>query len=263
MVTWVVQSNLLNDSSLNDIIQSLQGLNIAYQTVEVIPFSDEFVSPLNVNDLNIIPYGSTSLLKNAYRRKWTGAYFNPDTFCYKACIKNRDDMLNSDGTIMTITEAGNFMKSFEPESRWFIRPIKDLKEFCGQCTSALEIERWMTSVDKGSFDVSPNCEIIIASPKQIFMEWRHIIVNRKIVTSASYRVNRQLLTNRELDPSVIGEAQKLVDKWLPHDNCVMDTAYTSEGLKVIEFNNINSSGFYNHDVLKFVEELTKYGESHG
>jgi hypothetical protein len=41
-------------------------------------------------------------------------------------------------------------------------------------------------------------------------------------------------------------------------NIVTGGAYGIDGLKVIEFNTINSSGFYNHDICKIVEKLTEY-----
>jgi len=45
------------------------------------------------------------------------------------------------------------------------------------------------------------------------------------------------------------------DKWLPNRNVVMDLALVDNELKVIEFNCINCSGFYNHDVRKIFDAL--------
>jgi hypothetical protein len=63
---------------------------------------------------------------------------------------------------------------------------------------------------------------------------------------------------RELDQKVIDEAQSFADKWLPDSCCVMDLALVDDSLKVIEFNCINSSGFYNHDVSKIFKELYEF-----
>ena len=72
-----------------------------------------------------------------------------------------------------------------------------------------------------------------------------------------YRCRGQLVKNRELDQAVILEAQKLAEGWLPHRNCVMDTALVDDKLYVIEFNCINGSGFYGHDVSAIFTALAK------
>ncbi len=44
------------------------------------------------------------------------------------------------------------------------------------------------------------------------------------------------------------------------ETCVMDLALTNEGLKVVEFNCLNASGFYYHDVRAIVKEVNAYYE---
>jgi hypothetical protein len=73
-----------------------------------------------------------------------------------------------------------------------------------------------------------------------------------------YRIRGQRLVKREVDADVIAEAQRLADKWLPNQTCVMDLALTDEGVKVIEFNCFNSSGFYYHDIRAVAEAVTNY-----
>jgi hypothetical protein len=60
---------------------------------------------------------------------------------------------------------------------------------------------------------------------------------------------------------MIDEAQELANKWLPDQCCVMDLALVEDELKVIEFNCINSSGFYDHDVDAIFKALWKYHTS--
>ena len=50
-----------------------------------------------------------------------------------------------------------------------------------------------------------------------------------------------------------------MERWTPAESCVMDIGVTEQGWKVIEFNNMNSSGFYASDVAKYVEAIeTQY-----
>jgi ATP-grasp domain, R2K clade family 3 len=68
-----------------------------------------------------------------------------------------------------------------------------------------------------------------------------------------------LFNQEQLDPEVIAEAQAFADKWLPLDCIVMDLALLTTGeVKVIEFNAINSSGFYACDVKKIFKALWEY-----
>jgi len=49
----------------------------------------------------------------------------------------------------------------------------------------------------------------------------------------------------------------MVDRWQPAEAFVIDIAKTYDGLKVIEINNFNSSGFYSCDVYKIVDSIER------
>jgi hypothetical protein len=241
--------------------EALRDCEIPFVDVSVIPFSDEFVTPIDVQDPKIIPYGSTSLIKNAQRRGWTGTYFDETTFRVDAWLQNRTDMLNQDSMIMSVKEAAETFATKPKTDVYFIRPVMDLKQFSGTVTDCGEITRWMHSVDSGNFSFGEDTLVAIAQPTEILMEWRHFVVGRRIVTSSSYRFKGMPLLRRELDRATINEAQALADKWLPHDNCVMDIALTHDGVKVIEFNCLNGSGFYYHDLRALVRAVTDYEDA--
>ena len=97
--------------------------------------------------------------------------------------------------------------------------------------------------------------IVLASPKNIKSEWRWFIVDGKIVSGSMYRLNGILDKREELDPDTILEAQTFADKWLPKQTCVMDLALVDDEVKVIEFNTINSSGFYAHNVDNIIHAM--------
>lgn len=50
---------------------------------------------------------------------------------------------------------------------------------------------------------------------------------------------------------MLQRAQEKSNIWLPHC-CVMDLAETDDGLKCIEFNSINASGFYDCNIEKII-----------
>lgn len=260
MTTWVIQTNHLEMTQITMLAEALRELGISIVDVGVIPFSHEFITEIDVTDSKIIPYGSTTLMKIAEKRGWNGLFFDRSTFRADVWNKNRSDMLNHDAEFMTVREAMTEFANRPKDSEWFIRPIEDLKQFNGTMTNAAEITRWMSSVESGNFSFDENVVVSVASPKEIQMEWRYFVVDRKIVTGSSYRFRGLRLTRREEDPKVLAEAQEFADKWLPHENVVMDLALTEEGLKVVEFNCLNASGFYYHNVRDFAKAVTAYME---
>jgi hypothetical protein len=264
MTTWVLQSNFIDTNRLSLFPETLREQGIPFVDVSVIPFTHDFVTPIDhITDPKLIPYGSTSLIKTAMLRGWSGTYFDEATFRADVWNQHRTDMLNQDAVCMTIKEAAEVFATKPEDDVYFIRPIMDLKQFSGTVTDCKEIARWMSSVESGNFVFGEDTIVAISPPKEIQMEWRHFVVNRRVVTSASYRFKGMLLTRREEDPAVIAEAQALADKWLPHETCVMDIALTPNGMKVIEFNCLNGSGIYYHDVRALVKAVTEYEDQRG
>lgn len=259
---FVVQYNLMNEDSLEKIKTALVQSNIPHVFVGVIPFSREITCNESLDGIDFLPYGSTSLTVEAKRLNWTGIYFDPDTFRTDQWLLNRDDMLNI-SKALTISEAMKFLETVDPESIWFTRPTEDLKSYSGQLIEAKECLDWLKSaIECASSDnaqLNENTQIILSEPKTILKEWRWFIVNGKIIDGSIYRVDCELKKIHEDNSTKIAAAQEFANKWLPHKNCVMDLALieSENGLefKVIEFNTINSSGFYDHDVAKIINAL--------
>jgi len=259
MTTWVVQANLLSKERQQDVAWALRDLEIPYVGVNVIPFSDEleflFDMPLG---RGIIPYGSTSLIRHAQKFNWSGLFFSKTNFQVPVWNQNRDDMLNNDADVMTVKEASVKFSTKDKRELWFIRPVEDLKAFTGTVTTSEEISRWMTSIDGGNFQIQEDTMVAISQPKEILAEWRWFIVGGKVIDGSMYQHKGSLVKTHETDEKVIQEAQTFADKWLPHQTVVMDLALTNYGPQVIEFNCLNGSGFYGHDIAKIVKAVTEY-----
>ena len=262
-VTWAIQTNFIADDQCRKIWAAAEKAGCATQEIIIIPFSDEFGNEADVPEMDgiVIPYGSISLINRAIKRKWTGMYFNEETFRVEAWLKNRADMLNSDCNVMRVGDTGEFFKGHDEEERYFIRPVKDLKEFNGTVTTVAEIKRWMQSVDSGNFSFSQDTLVSISPVQDINMEWRFFIVGGRIVDGSSYRTCGQLFSQPITDPTIYEEAQRLADIWLPHVNCVMDVALVDDEMRIIEFNALNGSGFYYHDIDKIVFAISDYART--
>lgn len=234
-----------------------------HEFISLIPFAREFIAESPLLDKEYIPYGSTLMTSIAYEQGWKGLHFDLSLFNYEEAAKNRTDMLNGE-KILTAYDAMVFFQKENQDSEWFIRPSEDLKHFSGQVLTAKEIQEWFAdamslSPDSGTYYISKDLKVVLSSPKHIDFEWRWFIVDGKIINGAKYRSNGKLIENQqELDIDIIKQAQKMADKWLPDPCVVMDTALVNGKMYVIEFNCINSSGFYGHNVSEIFTALYNY-----
>lgn len=256
---FLIQSNLMGAEQLNLVKDAV--VDLPHQFIELIPFTHDIISDGPIDD-DVIPYGSTLLTTIGYNfHNWKGLYFDLTNFNYQTCLQNRKDMLN-DGSVVSIEKAIRILRGCSDEEEWFVRPNLDLKQFAGIVIKAKECVDWfidaMECDSSGSYKMEPETEIVLSIPQDIQAEWRWFIVGGKVVSGSLYRSRGRLIKERETDPEVIKDAQKLTSSWMPHDCCVMDVALVDGCLKVVEFNCINSSGFYDHDVKTIFSELYKY-----
>jgi len=251
-----VQSNLIRKDQVFPFVDALIRNGLKFTDVPVIPFSDEQLE-VDCDDPIWIPYGSTKLSRIAHQYNWLGMFFDDETFRVDTWNDNHSNMLNDDAEVMTVKDAYSFMSQNYNET-WFIRPVNDFKAFSGELISGEDFVSWIQSASAGGYMFTDMQEIIVAQPKEIKAEWRYFIVDGKIVDGSMYRLNNRMHQQHELDATVLIEAQEQADIWLPHDNCVMDIALTDKGVKVIEFNCLNSSGFYDNDLDKIVLAVTNY-----
>ena len=249
---FLIQKNLFKKVDLDNIRSLLEKYPTDY--VDLIPFTNHI--DVNGNE-DYIPYGSTlfTMIANS-QYKWSGLHFSLDTFNYEASLENRNDMLNDN--VMRLDDAIHFLASNDPKKDIFVRPSADLKQFSGGVFTAQECHDWfkdmMECATSGSYKLDPDTKVVVSLPKVIDKEVRCFIVGGEVVSSSIYRQNGSLLYKRCFE-SVF---QQIADSWLPDDCCVMDLAYTSNGIKVIEFNCINSSGMYDCDKDKIFKSLWDY-----
>jgi len=256
---FLIQHNLMNPEQLEKVRVAVQPY--PHQFVGMIPFSREITSDTPIVGNAYIPYGSTLLTTVASQENnWVGLFFDLDTFNYSAALANRDDMLNSD--VMDLSIAIEKLEKMDPKELVFTRPSEDLKQFTGQVIEVGECAAWfkdmMECQTSGSYKLDPTTQVVVCAPQNIQAEFRWFVVGGKVVSGSMYRCHNQLRSERMTKPEEFEEAQKLADKWLPSPCCVMDLALVGGELKVIEFNCINASGFYDNDIETIFKSLYNY-----
>lgn len=255
---FLIQHNMLNEKKLLEIKDAVQ--KFPHRFVGAIPFTEELASNEPIEGTDFIPYGSTLLTRIAQERQWNGVHYDLSKLNYENFTKNHPQMLNN--IVKTVAEIVRVFETGRYVQRdWFLRPSNDDKRWAGIVMKESEILDWfrdMINTVSGSYKIEPDVKVVIDIPKKILAEWRWFIVGGKIVSGSMYRAHDQMRLLRETDQAVIDEAQQLADIWLPCDCVVMDTCLTEHGVKVIEFNCINSSGFYDNDIEAVFKALWDY-----
>lgn len=262
-VTWAIQTNLIQDFTVQSVWYAAIENGCRVQEIVVIPFQDEFGNEDEIANFDgvVIPYGSCKLTRISEERNWRGNCYVPETFRTNVWNEKRSDMLNADSHQMMVKETAEFFKNTPDDEQWFIRPVQDLKQFSGTVCDVADIKQWMSSTKSGNFSFGDETQIIVAPVKKLYSEARFFVVGGKVIDGSYYRMGGRLISSHITQPEVIDSAQELADKWLPHECCVIDIADTDDGLKVIEFNTFNSSGFYDHDIPKIVKEMTQWAKN--
>ena len=257
---------MLIEHSMPDVVglelirQAVLRQNIPHQFVGIIPFADEIVGDKPIVGTSYQPFGSNKLMNLAHQLGFTGLYFDPDKFRVSEWVKNRRDLLNTN--VMTVSNAINALGCYAPGHQFFTRPNDDLKLFSGMVESAEYLFEFfqssLTCASSKSAKLELDTLVVLEDPSDIDVEWRWFIVDGQVVDGSRYRQNGKLKPEHVGDSLMLYEAQTLADKWLPHECCVMDVALVHGAYHVLEFNTINCSGFYNHNVDLIVSKLWQY-----
>ncbi len=261
-IHWVLQKNLVNNLILENIKQVLNENQITFEEVFVIPFSDELPNIQTQADKYVF-YGTTTLMLNAYQnptyRKYV--FFNERTFKMDNLIEKwGNKMLNFGAKMITTNDFPN--QKFEENNLYFLRPNTDTKWFSGTVMNGRDAQIFLEKIAQNTNqDNNPHRlhddTILINAHKKIIKEWRHFIVNQKVVASCKYLQNGQKEVDMDDIPAKLLEfVANVCAIYTPATVFVMDTALCeefSENLEedlpkekyfILECNCFNATGFY-------------------
>lgn len=249
---WIIQNNIYSEEGHERLINALERLSIEYRLVKVVPFSGVIEPMIYPPDGPVIVMGSYTLAKIAQLRGWTPGSFINDNLDYRAQLEHWGNlMLNHDALICKIDEVPEQIFPF------FIRPVFDSKDFTGQVMDWPQFDEWRNYLkslepeDNSILDI--NTLVMVCSKKEIWSETRTWVINGHVVTASGYKRGTIKLYSDIVEPRIIEFVNSL--GWYPHKACVIDVADTPNGLKIVEVNNLNSSGFYKADMVKLVMSL--------
>jgi hypothetical protein len=193
-------------------------------------------------------YGSTRVAELAAASGFrSGAYFDAAWFDPQNWLGKRDDLLNADQRLTTVGELRH---------AWISTPVF-VKSVLPKALTGMVLEgpdsRWWFNEYAHLNDKDA---IVISPVKEIAQEWRFFIVDARVVAGSQYKHDGMKRIREPIAEDVWRRARQMAEACLPSANIVMDIRRLRNGeFNLVEFNCLNSSGFYNADVRNFVLAL--------
>jgi hypothetical protein len=250
---WAIQDSITWSALENNVKPIMNALKLLDKPMVNVGYAADIENITGTSHLSeelpTIFYGSTKLAERASQSNFKpGAFYNNDWWNPNYWASNRNDLLNQ--TIINTT-IGELRKNWITEPI-FIKP-QYAKYFAGQ---VIEVEERIGWLAEYSLILTDNIEICCSPLHKIEQEWRFFIVGGKVITGSSYKKWGCVITKEAVSDQIFKIAQTLADKWLPHETIVMDICELRDGeFKVVEFNSVNSSGFYNCDIPLIIEAI--------
>lgn len=248
-ILWVIQTDLFQNNDRDRILDTLDKFDVSYQEISL--SSDRILSPEINHTGKIITNGSVMLSSIAKERGWKpGAFFN-DNFSYDIWYPHfKNYLLNKNAVFTTIREANPTINEF------FLRPLKDDKSFNGRITSLSDFKEWKKNIVDN--DLKPDTKILYSPLKIIGQEYRHFIIDKKVISSSRYKLGDKASTSNQVDNSIIEFAEKMAKIWQPAEAFVLDTYVSGDEMGIVEIGCICNAGFYEADVQKIIMTLNNF-----
>ncbi|WP_421725579.1 ATP-grasp domain-containing protein [Bauldia sp.] len=261
-VTWILQSNAIGQGDYNALTKSIGTLGCRLETLRVIPFDHEPAEPLPDIDGPCIVYGSSGLLRIARENDWIPGGWDGPAF---AAGETRDRLgeiaLNGDAVTTTWSDAARVAR----QAGWtkvFIRPDSETKEFPGKVYGLPDLEAWASKLVRvGYFDNNDNAALV-GQAWDLGREWRVFVVDGELVSFCQYADGGIPTQSAGAPDHVLEFTNTVVSLYAPAPCFVVDIAEVpgrkGTDLRVVEFNSINSAGFYRCDIPRIVERLSEF-----
>jgi len=249
-LVWLIQSNLKNQTTANQIRATLELLSTDFISVPLVPFSSEIpeIKWPSVPSA-VICWGPSFVPRMLnFSHLSPGIWYHQHKFKWSVFHAHWGDlMLSRDGTISTFKSVISNLSS-DPI---FIRPDEDNKAFTGGVFSADLRPKLPSSFDE-------NLPVITSRPQRIEHEWRFFIVGKTIAGASSYRVAGVPNTQGLVPEIAINLVKLAINKWRPADVFCLDIGFNGERYGIVEANCFNASRFYQANTVKVIQAINAF-----
>jgi hypothetical protein len=263
LVQWIVQTNLGGQSDIDALTAVLTAEKIVWHGFEVVPFSRD-LPPFDYEG-PVVCYGSTSFVLNCRRagRWFPGVWHDEANFSWSAWAEHYGERLLNAPDCTERTTVDGLLTSARPDDELvFVRPDRDLKEFCGEVASVGKFKAWCRDVARGKFDqIGPDTPIVVGTPFGISAEWRLFMVAGVVAAASEYKRRGRLHPQEGAPPEVRAFAEETAAIWSPASVFTLDICRSGEGLFVVEAQGFNSAGYYSADLRALVHAVSAHAAS--
>jgi hypothetical protein len=264
-LTWVLQSNAIGKDDQSSLTESIMKLGHKVEFLRVIPFIHEPADALPEISGSCIVYGSSGLVKLGHAANWLPCGWDGEAFELDVVNKSLGATALNFDAIKTV-----WSNTFETASMhgWetvFVRPVSETKEFPGRVFETDQLREWVEKLrTSGYFETNDN-PAMIGPALKLGREWRVFVVNGQQVSGCEY-ANRGIPKTYALLPNEVADfVEKTLQVYTPAPCFVIDVAEVfangTNALKVVEYNSINSAGFYACNTAAVVDALSQFALS--
>lgn len=263
---WIVQEFLNGGSNYLRMVEALELLSVEYLIVSVDSkdnqlsvvdgdtktFLDDSTSVLEefIRDYDVMVYGSKLFTFISEDMDIKPGLFLTENFEFELLREYfGKELLNYNFMV------GDLLTLNPQWDNFFIRPTGNDKLFDGMELSLTDFIEWQERESFETESIYCGKSLMIAPLRVINSEFRFFIVDGRIITGSSYKVGCDINTTETPSSELLLYAQKMVDLFPLARAYVIDIAETPDGYKIVEFNNINSSGLYGCDEIKMIEAI--------
>lgn len=206
----------------------------------------------------VLFYGSCRFIRKivASGRWHPGAYYDDRNFRFSESLRHWGArMLNREAVFLLL---GEFSAArFAASPKIFVRPDRDLKELSGCVWPVSDFAEYVDKLRAAGNRTALDMPIVVAPTRQIDSEWRLHVIDGKVSTGSRYELFGDLDYSTELPDTLCQFAEETAKIWSPARAFVMDLAMVGDTPMVLEFNGINSAGFYHSDVKRVVADIVE------
>jgi hypothetical protein len=248
---YIVQENCFRDVNYDNIIHTLERLELPYQIVKVLPFVEDFDVETKTN--NVFPFGSLKLARLSKQKNWVPGSLMTDNHDYRIYKDYYgDNLLNYDSHIIKFGDELPLNDTY-----FFARPCEDTKTFTGQMFSRdswIEFRNYHLTNGHTTL-LNKDTAVQVCKVKNIQKEFRFWIIKGEVITGSQYRLGDSMYVSAIIDQGAIDFCKEMVKLYQLADAFVMDICLFNDKWKIVECGCINCAGFYEADLQKIVIAL--------
>lgn len=213
-------------------------------------------------DGRCIVYGSSGLVKIGHNAKWWPCGWDGNAFELDTVNRSLGDMALNSGAIKTVWSQIFRVASQIGWKTVFVRPASETKEFPGQVFEIDDLAEWVSKLKVAGYFEAHDNPAMVGPVLQLGREWRIFVVDGQQISGCQYAEEGIPQSQLSVPSEVVEFVGQSLQVFKPASCFVVDVAEVvgdeKTALKVVEYNSINSAGFYMCDKTKVVKALSTF-----